>query len=170
MYFLPVKIYELKHLIPSAGDIINGNKGRDGHFARTDLTGVSAHTRLTLMSPRKAAPPLFSKSSSVCRHAGITYVHSWPLGAPEFTIYGACVCVAVCVFYTVVEEDDPLARGLYIPCPDHYKNYCIHGDCQFPNILAQPSCRYTHTHTHNKYLSTLSPLNSFSSHYLVKLV
>lgn len=23
----------------SAGDIINGNKGRDGHFARTDLTG-----------------------------------------------------------------------------------------------------------------------------------
>lgn len=65
------------------------------------------------------------------------------LGVQAFTIYGACVCFAVCVFYTVVEKDDPLARGLYIPCPDHYKNYCVHGDCQFPNILAQPSCRYT---------------------------
>uniref|UniRef100_A0A8P4KMP9 Transmembrane protein with EGF-like and two follistatin-like domains 2a n=1 Tax=Dicentrarchus labrax TaxID=13489 RepID=A0A8P4KMP9_DICLA len=40
----------------------------------------------------------------------------------------------------VVEKEDPLARGLYIPCPDHYKNYCVHGECQFPSILAQPSC------------------------------
>uniref|UniRef100_A0A3Q3KEU2 Transmembrane protein with EGF-like and two follistatin-like domains 2a n=1 Tax=Monopterus albus TaxID=43700 RepID=A0A3Q3KEU2_MONAL len=41
------------------------------------------------------------------------------------------------------ENEDPrneLARGLYIPCPDNYKNYCIHGECQFPSILAQPSC------------------------------
>ncbi|TWW80502.1 Tomoregulin-2 [Takifugu flavidus] len=69
---------EVKHLGHCQGDIINGNKGRDGHFARTDLT--------------------------------------------------------------VVDKDDPLAHGLYIPCPDHYKNYCVHGDCQFPNNLAQPSC------------------------------
>uniref|UniRef100_A0A8D0A854 Transmembrane protein with EGF-like and two follistatin-like domains 2a n=1 Tax=Sander lucioperca TaxID=283035 RepID=A0A8D0A854_SANLU len=37
------------------------------------------------------------------------------------------------------EKEDPrneLARGLYIPCPDHYKNYCVHGECQFPSILA----------------------------------
>ncbi|XP_059198554.1 tomoregulin-2a isoform X1 [Centropristis striata] len=43
----------------------------------------------------------------------------------------------------VEEKDDPrneLARNLYIPCPDHYKNYCVHGECQFPSILAQPSC------------------------------
>ncbi|KAM9364077.1 tomoregulin-2-like isoform 2-T2 [Pholidichthys leucotaenia] len=39
------------------------------------------------------------------------------------------------------EKTTGLARGLYIPCPDLYKNYCIHGDCQFPNNLAQPSCR-----------------------------
>ncbi|KAI3356512.1 hypothetical protein L3Q82_017722, partial [Scortum barcoo] len=45
---------------------------------------------------------------------------------------------------TVEEKDDQsneLARGLYIPCPDHYKNYsCVHGECQFPSMLAQPSC------------------------------
>lgn len=84
-----------------------------------------------------------SSKSCVCRHTGIAYVRSRPLGVQAFTIYGACVCFTVCVFYTVVEKDDPLAGGLYIPCPDHYKNYCVHGDCQFPNILAQPSCRYT---------------------------
>nr|XP_046260394.1 tomoregulin-2a isoform X1 [Scatophagus argus] len=69
---------EVKYLGHCQGDIITGNKGGDGHFARTDLT--------------------------------------------------------------VVEKEDPLARGLYIPCPDHYKNYCVHGECQFPSILAQPSC------------------------------
>lgn len=37
----------------SAGDIINGNKGRDGHFARTDLTGEGASARV----PFDAAPP-----------------------------------------------------------------------------------------------------------------
>ncbi|KAJ4933527.1 hypothetical protein JOQ06_030353, partial [Pogonophryne albipinna] len=44
---------------------------------------------------------------------------------------------------TVVKEKDPrngLAIGLYIPCPDHFKNYCVHGECQFPSIVAQPSC------------------------------
>ncbi|XP_040057708.1 tomoregulin-2a isoform X2 [Gasterosteus aculeatus] len=44
---------------------------------------------------------------------------------------------------TVKEKEDTrneLARGLYIPCPDHYKNYCVHGECQFPSIVAQPSC------------------------------
>ncbi|KAM8748732.1 tomoregulin-2a isoform X2 [Acanthopagrus latus] len=68
---------EVKYLGHCQGDIITGNKGEDGHFARTDLT---------------------------------------------------------------VENDDPLARGLYIPCPDHYKNYCVHGECQYPRIPAQPSC------------------------------
>ncbi|XP_061579908.1 tomoregulin-2a isoform X2 [Cololabis saira] len=33
-----------------------------------------------------------------------------------------------------------LARGLYRPCPDNYKNLCIHGECQFPSTQAQPSC------------------------------
>uniref|UniRef100_A0A1A8MLG3 Transmembrane protein with EGF-like and two follistatin-like domains 2 n=2 Tax=Nothobranchius TaxID=28779 RepID=A0A1A8MLG3_9TELE len=33
-----------------------------------------------------------------------------------------------------------MASGLYIPCPDHYKNYCVHGECQFPSRLSQPSC------------------------------
>uniref|UniRef100_A0A667YS97 Transmembrane protein with EGF-like and two follistatin-like domains 2a n=1 Tax=Myripristis murdjan TaxID=586833 RepID=A0A667YS97_9TELE len=38
------------------------------------------------------------------------------------------------------DPGNELARGLYIPCPDHYKNYCVHGECQYPSILAQPSC------------------------------
>uniref|UniRef100_A0A3P8WKA8 Transmembrane protein with EGF-like and two follistatin-like domains 2a n=1 Tax=Cynoglossus semilaevis TaxID=244447 RepID=A0A3P8WKA8_CYNSE len=32
------------------------------------------------------------------------------------------------------------ARGLYIPCPDDYKNYCVHGECQFPRTPDKPSC------------------------------
>lgn len=139
-----------------AGDIINGNKGRDGHFARTDLTGesVSAYTQCF---PLIVALPLFQ----ILRLPSHWHrLRAQPaLGVQAFTIYGACVCFAVCVFYTVVEKDDPLARGLYIPCPDHYKNYCVHGDCQFPNILAQPSCRYTQIGTwrnlrNNPFLNT----------------
>ncbi|KAM9805044.1 tomoregulin-2a [Neosynchiropus ocellatus] len=38
------------------------------------------------------------------------------------------------------EMRNGLARGLYIPCPDHFKNYCVHGDCQYPSVPAQPSC------------------------------
>ncbi|TSM60571.1 Tomoregulin-2 [Bagarius yarrelli] len=26
-------------------------------------------------------------------------------------------------------EVSEVARGIYIPCPEHYKNYCVHGDC-----------------------------------------
>lgn len=44
-------------------------------------------------------------------------------------------------------EVSEVARGLYIPCPEHYKNYCVHGDCEYPNMLSTPSCRYTHTYT-----------------------
>ncbi|XP_048091147.1 tomoregulin-2 isoform X1 [Alosa alosa] len=32
------------------------------------------------------------------------------------------------------------ARGLSIPCPERYNNYCIHGDCQYPNSLSPPTC------------------------------
>lgn len=46
-------------------------------------------------------------------------------------------------------EVSEVARGLYIPCPEHYKNYCVHGDCEYPNMLSTPSCRYTHTQTHD---------------------
>ncbi|KAM9346950.1 tomoregulin-2a [Symphorus nematophorus] len=42
---------------------------------------------------------------------------------------------------TVVEKDNPRPGGLHIPCPDRFKNYCVHGDCQFPSILDEPSCR-----------------------------
>lgn len=56
-------------------------------------------------------------------------------------------------------EVSEVARGLYIPCPEHYKNYCVHGDCEYPNMLSTPSCRYTHTNSwcvwsHQRILST----------------
>ncbi|XP_039883577.1 tomoregulin-2a [Simochromis diagramma] len=70
---------EVKYLGHCHDDII-GNKGGDGHFARTDPTGEKEETR------------------------------------------------------------NGLAHGLSIPCPDRYKNYCVHGECQFPSVLAQPSC------------------------------
>ncbi|XP_016148560.1 tomoregulin-2-like [Sinocyclocheilus grahami] len=37
-------------------------------------------------------------------------------------------------------EVSEVVRGLYIPCPERYKNYCIHGDCEYPNMLSTPSC------------------------------
>uniref|UniRef100_H3CTZ8 Transmembrane protein with EGF-like and two follistatin-like domains 2a n=1 Tax=Tetraodon nigroviridis TaxID=99883 RepID=H3CTZ8_TETNG len=46
--------------------------------------------------------------------------------------------------FSALVEKDPHADSIYIPCPDHHKNYCVHGDCKFPKILAQPSCRYCH--------------------------
>ncbi|KAK1165847.1 tomoregulin-2-like isoform X1 [Acipenser oxyrinchus oxyrinchus] len=33
------------------------------------------------------------------------------------------------------------ARGLYIPCPERYSDYCINGKCEYPGDLLQPSCR-----------------------------
>uniref|UniRef100_A0A3B3HQJ5 Transmembrane protein with EGF-like and two follistatin-like domains 2a n=1 Tax=Oryzias latipes TaxID=8090 RepID=A0A3B3HQJ5_ORYLA len=44
---------------------------------------------------------------------------------------------------TVGENEEPrngLARGRYIQCPERYQNFCVHGECQLPSILAQPSC------------------------------
>ncbi|XP_056145952.1 tomoregulin-2a [Lampris incognitus] len=71
---------EVKYLGHCQGDIMNGNKGGDRHFARTDYTEDKEDLRNELASDRD------------------------------------------------------------IPCPDNYKNYCVHGDCQYPTVLAQPSC------------------------------
>ncbi|KAI1899408.1 hypothetical protein AGOR_G00061470 [Albula goreensis] len=44
--------------------------------------------------------------------------------------------------YTEEKQDKmgEVAIGLYIPCPEHYKNYCVHGECEYPNSLSPPSC------------------------------
>ncbi|KAG7463786.1 hypothetical protein MATL_G00180350 [Megalops atlanticus] len=45
--------------------------------------------------------------------------------------------------YTAEDKPDKMgevARGLYIPCPEHYKNYCVHGECEYPSSLSPPSC------------------------------
>uniref|UniRef100_A0A674B2W8 Transmembrane protein with EGF-like and two follistatin-like domains 2a n=1 Tax=Salmo trutta TaxID=8032 RepID=A0A674B2W8_SALTR len=69
------------------------------------------------------------------------------LGHCQGEIYSSVLC-AVCVCVCVEEKPDQrgeVAIGLYIPCPEHYKNYCVHGECEYPNILSVPSCRYAHT-------------------------
>lgn len=41
------------------------------------------------------------------------------------------------------EEKDQVSEvpwGLYIPCPERYKNYCVHGDCEYPSNLSPPTC------------------------------
>ncbi|KAG9349384.1 hypothetical protein JZ751_027827 [Albula glossodonta] len=48
--------------------------------------------------------------------------------------------------YTEEKQDKmgEVAIGLYIPCPEHYKNYCVHGECEYPNSLSPPSCRWSY--------------------------
>lgn len=81
---------------PSAGDIINGNKGRDGHFARTDLTGESG-TRSGQCCPSSLL--FLSSKSCVCRHAGIAYVRSRP-SACKHSLFMEHVSVLLFVCFT----------------------------------------------------------------------
>ncbi|PWA26233.1 hypothetical protein CCH79_00013744 [Gambusia affinis] len=63
---------------------------------------------------------------------------------------------------TTEDSGTGLARGLYIPCPDHYKNYCAHGDCQFPNMLSQPSCS-----CHSGYMGPKCDIKEYNVLYVV---
>lgn len=60
------------------------------------------------------------------------------------------------------EGGGEVARGLYIPCPEHYKNYCVHGDCQFPNKLATPSCS-----CHSGFSGPLCDTKEYNELYVV---
>ncbi|XP_078142126.1 tomoregulin-2-like [Centroberyx gerrardi] len=66
--------------------------------------------------------------------------------------------------YTEDKEDprNELARGLYIPCPEHYKNYCVHGECQYPSILAKPSCS-----CHSGFSGPLCDTKEYNVRYVV---
>lgn len=78
--------FQFRFLWTSAGDIMNGNKGRDGHFARTDLTGDCQNTRSSRyvpLLPLKVALPLLRTLVCVCRDTVIAYVHSWPSACPH---------------------------------------------------------------------------------------
>ncbi|XP_051786490.1 tomoregulin-2a isoform X2 [Erpetoichthys calabaricus] len=33
------------------------------------------------------------------------------------------------------------ARVPSVPCPESYKDYCLHGNCEYPSDILQPSCR-----------------------------
>ncbi|KAL4618063.1 tomoregulin-2 [Arapaima gigas] len=39
-----------------------------------------------------------------------------------------------------LDKQGEVAPGIYISCPEHYKNYCVHGDCEHSNRLLPPSC------------------------------
>lgn len=112
------------HFYP-VGDMITGTKAGDGQYARTDYTGAC-----------------------VCLIIKSWFLHVCPL-VLKMPLDSSCSDPLVCVCVWIIEEKpevSEVARGLYIPCPEHYKNYCVHGDCEYPNMLSTPSCRYTHTH------------------------
>ncbi|XP_017157848.1 tomoregulin-2 isoform X2 [Poecilia reticulata] len=64
--------------------------------------------------------------------------------------------------HTTEDSGTGQARGLYIPCPDHYKNYCAHGDCQFPNMVSQPSCS-----CHSGYMGPKCDIKEYNVLYVV---
>ncbi|OXB63217.1 UNVERIFIED_CONTAM: hypothetical protein H355_013388 [Colinus virginianus] len=51
------------------------------------------------------------------------------------------------------------ARGIYIPCPEHYNGFCMHGKCEHSTNMLEPSCRcdagYTGQHCEKKDYSVL---------------
>ncbi|KAJ7345520.1 hypothetical protein JRQ81_001470, partial [Phrynocephalus forsythii] len=51
------------------------------------------------------------------------------------------------------------ARGIYIPCPEHYNGFCMHGKCEHSANMLEPSCRcdagYTGQHCEKKDYSVL---------------
>lgn len=105
------------------GDMITGTKAGDGQYARTDYTGACVFDNKKLIF--------------TCMSCGSEDALGFSCSDPLM-----CVCVWIIEEKPEVSE---VARGLYIPCPEHYKNYCVHGDCEYPNMLSTPSCRYTHT-------------------------
>nr|XP_033799943.1 tomoregulin-2 isoform X2 [Geotrypetes seraphini] len=51
------------------------------------------------------------------------------------------------------------ARGLYIPCPENYDGYCMHGKCEHLTNMQKPSCRcdtgYSGPHCEKKDFNVL---------------
>ncbi|KAF7243654.1 Tomoregulin-2 [Varanus komodoensis] len=51
------------------------------------------------------------------------------------------------------------ARGIYIPCPEHFNGLCMHGKCEQSANMLEPSCRcdagYTGQHCEKKDYSVL---------------
>lgn len=83
----------------SAGDIINGNKGRDGHFARTDLTGesASAHTPFNA-APHRCSSSLPNPASAVTL-ASLTCTAS-PRRASIHYLWSMCLFCCLCVLHS----------------------------------------------------------------------
>ncbi|OCT63939.1 transmembrane protein with EGF like and two follistatin like domains 2 L homeolog isoform X1 [Xenopus laevis] len=51
------------------------------------------------------------------------------------------------------------AKGLYIPCPEHYVDYCVHGRCEHTVNMLKPWCRcdtgYSGSHCEKKDFNVL---------------
>uniref|UniRef100_A0A8B9PL95 Transmembrane protein with EGF like and two follistatin like domains 2 n=1 Tax=Apteryx owenii TaxID=8824 RepID=A0A8B9PL95_APTOW len=56
-------------------------------------------------------------------------------------------------------QERDVARGIYIPCPEHYNGFCMHGKCEHSTNMLEPSCRcdagYTGQHCEKKDYSVL---------------
>lgn len=75
----------------------------------------------------------FAISSQTDPSQQLTWQHKPVCGITVSLSFGVCL-----------EEKDQVSEvpwGLYIPCPERYKNYCVHGECEYPSNLSPPTCR-----------------------------
>nr|XP_009509835.1 PREDICTED: tomoregulin-2-like [Phalacrocorax carbo] len=85
-----------------------------------------------------------------------------PPGNSPQLIYGAWHRVVWDIPLASLENANKLeesARGIYIPCPEHYNGFCMHGKCEHSTNMLEPSCRcdagYTGQHCEKKDYSVL---------------
>ncbi|XP_019472902.2 tomoregulin-2, partial [Meleagris gallopavo] len=75
------------------------------------------------------------------------------------TDYAARLTLPPPVFTENANKLEESARGIYIPCPEHYNGFCMHGKCEHSTNMLEPSCRcdagYTGQHCEKKDYSVL---------------
>uniref|UniRef100_A0A8B9GIX3 Transmembrane protein with EGF like and two follistatin like domains 2 n=2 Tax=Archelosauria TaxID=1329799 RepID=A0A8B9GIX3_9PSIT len=74
-------------------------------------------------------------------------------------ILGTLLTFPLPVFTENANKLEESARGIYIPCPEHYNGFCMHGKCEHSTNMLEPSCRcdagYTGQHCEKKDYSVL---------------
>ncbi|CAF98984.1 unnamed protein product [Tetraodon nigroviridis] len=87
--------------------------------------------------------PCQVKEVSCQKQERIEVKHLGHCQACTHSLFMEHVYILLFVCFTVVEKD-PHADSIYIPCPDHHKNYCVHGDSMFnPTLAASSHCSPT---------------------------
>ncbi|KAJ7398539.1 hypothetical protein BTVI_124279 [Pitangus sulphuratus] len=143
-------------------------KSEDGHYARTDYavhkhkmyhlrmfgliwsTETHLHEQIwdfqfLLIFLSSAQYLYLDKKKGSSHHFTLSYIVRLTFPSPVFTENA-----------NKLEES---ARGIYIPCPEHYNGFCMHGKCEHSTNMLEPSCRcdagYTGQHCEKKDYSVL---------------